>query len=217
MFFATLHFQLPIPGQNSWFIPDPNDPVHTHAGVSSPLTGSKSRSGASSLQTVGPPLHLLFQLLLLLLQATWHCKPGSALLPPTSFFSVGTIRRYDPRTYLAQCAFRLWMTAGHKATPLSYCKRLISHRHTRKKIPRRHLLENRTTVTQGLIRRITDSFLVIFHSCLLCKWQQRQGVLPASRLSTGEQLGCLHGLSHLPAHFWPLLHIAIKSWGCYSS
>lgn len=182
------------PGLNSWFMPVPSDPVHTHAGVSSPLAGTKSRSGASSLQTVGPPLHLLFQLLLLLLQATWCSEPTSALLTSNLFFFCW--HNQEKRLWEALgtvSTLWLWVTARHEATPLSYCKRLISRRQTgREKIPRQTSSWEQDRSDSGTdSQNHTDSFLVIFHSYLLCKWQQRRRVLPASRLSTGEQPGCL--------------------------
>lgn len=154
---------LPSSGLNSGFNPNPNDVLHTHASVSSPLTGTKSRNGAGSLQTVGPPLHLLhllLQLILLLLQATWRFE-----------LSVGPIGRYDSD---APSARRLWITAQHQATSLHYCKRLILHRQ-----PGR-LLENRTTVTQAVIRRITLNHFLLFstHTCYVSLQLGRPGCHP---------------------------------------
>lgn len=121
---------------NSLFIPNPND-VLNHAGVSSPLTGTKSRSGANSLQTVGLPhhlLHLLFQLLLLLLQATWRFELSSALLTSNLFSPVGSIGRYD-----VVCA-----QSVNNRTTQSYTAKLLQKNHItwtdrkmEKQIPRR--------------------------------------------------------------------------------
>lgn len=118
-----------------WFklLPDPSDLVPTHAGLSSSLTGTEVRSGAGSLQTIGPPLHLLFQLLLLLLQASWRSEPSSALLTSNLLFFSPRHDQEIRLMHLAQSALRLWMTAWHEATSLSYCKRLISRRQTGRK------------------------------------------------------------------------------------
>lgn len=155
---------------NSLFIPNPND-VLNHAGVSSPLTGTKSRSGANSLQTVGLPhhlLHLLFQLLLLLLQATWRFELSSALLTSNLFSPVGSIGRYD-----AVCA-----QSVNNRTTQSYTAKLLQKNHitwTDRKMETKNTTQNifqrtRTRVTQGVIRRIALNHCLLFSTHpFLCK------------------------------------------------